>query len=419
MKLKLHWQILIAMLIGSVIGLIYQAYIPQNERGLVYSILVSLGTIFIRLLKMVIIPLIFTSIVSGVAGIGDSKSIGRLGLKTITYYFITSLIAILIGLLLTNLIQPGVGANISVNSNFDYSNIKKPESPLDIIIRMVPVNPIKSASSGDMLGLIFFSIIIGMGLTAIKKDYSNKLKDLFNAGFDLMMKITEVVIKFAPLGVLGLITKSVSNTGFELFRSIAKYIFTVATGLSIHFLIILPLIFYLMTGLNPKLHFKAMASVIATAFSTSSSNATLPLTMRSVEKNAGVSNKISSFVLPLGATVNMNGTALYECAGVIFIAQILGIKLTILQQFVIVITALLASIGTAGVPSASLVTIFIITQAIGFKDADVAIIIGTILAVDRPLDMYRTVVNVFGDSVGAVVIAKSEGETNLYKNLDK
>lgn len=419
MKLKLHWQILIAMIIGSVIGFIYQAYIPQNERGIVYSIIVSLGTVFIRLLKMVIIPLIFASIVSGVAGIGDSKSIGRLGLKTITYYFVTSLIAILIGLLLTNLIQPGVGANIDIHSSFDYSNIKKPESPLDIIIRMVPVNPIKSAAAGDMLGLIFFSIIIGMGITAIKKDYSNKLKDLFNAGFDLMMKVTEVIIKFAPLGVLGLITKSVSNTGFELFRSIAKYIFTVATGLSIHFLIILPVIFYLMTGINPKLHFKAMASVIATAFSTSSSNATLPLTMRSVEKNAGVSNKISSFVLPLGATVNMNGTALYECAGVIFIAQILGIKLTILQQFVIVITALLASIGTAGVPSASLVTIFIITQAIGFKDADVAIIIGTILAVDRPLDMYRTVVNVFGDSVGAVVIAKSEGETNLYKNLDK
>ncbi len=419
MKLKLHWQILIAMLIGSVIGLIYQSYIPHNERGIVYSIIVSLGTIFIRLLKMVIIPLIFTSIVSGVAGIGDSKSIGRLGLKTISYYFVTSFIAILIGLLLTNLIQPGVGANIDIHSSFDYSNIKKPESPLDIIIRMVPVNPIKSAASGDMLGLIFFSIIIGMGLTAIKKDYSNKLKELFNAGFDLMMKITEVVIKFAPLGVLGLITKSVSNTGFELFRSIAKYIFTVATGLSIHFLIILPLIFYFMTGLNPRLHFKAMASVIATAFSTSSSNATLPLTMRSVEKNAGVSNKISSFVLPLGATVNMNGTALYECAGVIFIAQILGIKLTVLQQFVIVITALLASVGTAGVPSASLVTIFIITQAIGFKDADVAIIIGTILAVDRPLDMYRTVVNVFGDTVGAVVIAKSEGETNLYKNLNE
>ena len=418
MKLKLHWQILIAMLIGSVIGLIYQAYIPQNERGFIYTLIISMGTIFIRLLKMVIIPLIFTSIVSGVAGIGDSKSIGRLGLKTITYYLITSLIAILIGLTLTNLIQPGVGANIDVHSTFDYSDIRKPESPLDIIVRMVPVNPVKSAASGDMLGLIFFSIIIGLGLTAIKKEQSNKLKELFNAGFDLMMKITEIVIKFAPIGVLGLIAKSVSSTGFELFRSIAKYMFTVATGLSIHFLIVLPLIFYFFTGYNPKLHFKAMASVIATAFSTSSSNATLPLTMRSVEKKVGVSNKISSFVLPLGATVNMNGTALYECAGVIFIAQILGIKLTILQQFVIVITALLASIGTAGVPSASLVTIFIITQAIGFKDADVAVIIGTILAVDRPLDMYRTVVNVFGDSVGAVVIAKSEGEKNLYENLD-
>jgi proton glutamate symport protein len=193
---------------------------------------------------------------------------------------------------------------------------------------------------------------------------------------------------------------------------------SIATGLSIHLFITLPLIFYLFTRYNPVLHFRAMASALITAFSTSSSNATLPLTMRCVEKNAGVSNRISSFVLPMGATINMDGTALYECAGVIFISQVLGLKLAISQQFVVVLTALLASIGCAGIPSAGLVVIFIVTQAVGFKDSQVAIIIGTMLAVDRPLDMFRTMINVFSDSVGATIVAKSEGETDLYQNLE-
>jgi Na+/H+-dicarboxylate symporter len=190
---------------------------------------------------------------------------------------------------------------------------------------------------------------------------------------------------------------------------------TIASGLSIHLFIVLPIIFYLLTGIHPKKHFKAMASALATAFSTSSSNATLPMTMRSVEQNAGVSNKVSSFVLPMGATINMDGTALYECAGVLFISQILGIDLSFSSQLTIVITALLASIGAAGIPSAGLVMIFIVTQAVGFRDEDVAVIIGTMLAVDRPLDMMRTMVNIFSDSIGASVIAHSEGES-LYKN---
>ena len=188
---------------------------------------------------------------------------------------------------------------------------------------------------------------------------------------------------------------------------------TIAGGLSIHILIVLPLIFYVLTGINPRKHFEAMASALATAFATSSSNATLPVTMRCLENNARVSNKISSFVLPMGATINMDGTALYECAGVLFISQVLGIDLSISSQLIIVITALLASVGAAGIPSAGLVMIFIVTQAVGFQDTDVAVIIGTMLAVDRPLDMMRTMVNIFSDSIGASVIAKSEGET-LY-----
>ncbi|MBT7618514.1 MAG: dicarboxylate/amino acid:cation symporter, partial [Calditrichaeota bacterium] len=247
-----------------------------------------------------------------------------------------------------------------------------------------------------------------------KPEHKKTLRDVIGAFFAAIMKITELVIKLAPLGVLGLITKAVATSGFDLFAAVGIYMATIATGLSIHLLVVLPLIFFLVTRINPVHHYRAMASAMATAFSTSSSNATLPVTMRCVEENVGVSNKVSSFVLPMGATINMDGTALYECAGVIFISQVLGIDLTMSQQFIIVLTALLASIGAAGIPSAGLVMIFIVTQAVGFKDTDVALIIGTMLAVDRPLDMFRTMTNITSDSIGTAIIAKSEGENNLY-----
>jgi Na+/H+-dicarboxylate symporter len=414
MKLKLHWQILIAMVIGTIIGIIFQSIYQGKPEGAVYNVIVATGTIFIRLLRMVIVPLIFTSIVSGVSSVGSGKSIGRLGLKTLLYYMCTSLFAIMIGLVLTNLLQPGVGANIPVSGDFKPDSLQSPGSPAEILIRMIPLNPMEAMSSGHMLGIIFFSIFLGFAMTKIKPESAQPLKKLFDSGFDVMMKITEYVIKLAPLGVLGLITKAVSTTGIYLFKDLAVYMFAIFSGLSIHFLFVLPTIFFLLTRYNPLLHFRAMASALITAFSTSSSNATLPVTMQCVEKNAGVSNRISSFVLPMGATVNMDGTALYECAGVIFISQVLGLELTILQQFLIVLTALLASVGAAGIPSAGLVVIFIVTQAVGLKDSNVAVIIGTMLAVDRPLDMYRTAVNVLSDSIGAVVVAKSEGETGLY-----
>ncbi|SVB59036.1 uncharacterized protein METZ01_LOCUS211890 [marine metagenome] len=412
-KLKLHWQIFIAMVIGSFLGLIYQNMYHGSPEGSVYQMIISLGTIFIRLLKMVIVPLIFTSIVTGVSGIGGGKNLGRIGMKTFFYYLTTSLCAILIGLTLTNIIQPGDGVNLGAQDAFDHSKLQKSGSLADILIRMIPLNPFHAASSGDMLGIIFFAIFLGVGLTRIDTKHSNILRDFFSASFEVMMNITQIVIKFAPLGVLGLITKVVAVTGFGLFSAVGKYMLTIAGGLSIHILIVLPLIFYVLTGINPRKHYAAMASALATAFATSSSNATLPVTMRCVENNAGVSNKISSFVLPMGATINMDGTALYECAGVLFISQVLGIDLSISSQLIIVITALLASVGAAGIPSAGLVMIFIVTQAVGFQDTDVAVIIGTMLAVDRPLDMMRTMVNIFSDSIGASVIAKSEGET-LY-----
>jgi proton glutamate symport protein len=418
LKLKLHWQILIAMIIGTVIGIIFQAVSQGKPEGTVYNLIISLGEIFIRLLRMVIVPLVLTSIVSGVASAGSGKSIGRLGLKTFLYYITTSLFAIMVGLLLTNLLKPGVGANIPVSGDFKAESLQKPGSPAEILIDMIPLNPIEAMAKGDMLGIIFFSILLGWAITRIKPESSEMLKKFFDSAFDVMMRVTEAVIKLAPLGVLGLITKAVSTAGIHLFGDLAIYMAAIASGLSIHLLITLPLIFYLFTRYNPVLHFRAMASAMITAFSTSSSNATLPLTMRCVEKNAGVSNRISSFVLPMGATINMDGTALYECAGVIFISQVLGLHLTIAQQFMVVLTALLASIGCAGIPSAGLVVIFIVTQAVGFRDDQVAVIIGTMLAVDRPLDMFRTMINIFSDSIGAVVVANSEGEKDLYQNLE-
>lgn len=417
MKLKLHWQILIAMAIGVVFGLMFQFTYDGSPTGWFYGLITSLGTIFIRLLKMVIVPLIFSSIITGVSGIGDGKRLGRMGAKTLLYYITTSLFAILIGLLLTNLIRPGDGVELATSSTFDPSQLQTPGSPAGILIRMIPLNPFEAASSGDMLGIIFFAIFLGVVITKIEPKHRDTLRGVFEAIFEAIMKVTEAIIKLAPLGVLGLITKAVATSGFDLFAAVGIYMLTIIAGLSIHFLIVLPSLFYLTTRINPMLHYRAMASAMATAFSTSSSSATLPVTMGSLEENAGVSNSTSSFVLPMGATINMDGTALYECAGVLFISQVLGIELTMSQQFIVVITALLASIGAAGIPSAGLVMIFIVTQAVGFKDSDVALIIGTMLAVDRPLDMFRTMVNVTSDSVGAAIIAKSEGETDLYKNM--
>ena len=412
-NLKLHWQIFIAMFLGCSIGYYFQIIGTDN---VFYKIISSFGTIFIRLLKMIIIPLIFTSIITGVSSIKDNSQLGRLGFKTLFYYTFTSLFAIIIGLTFTNLIQPGLGINLGDEKVFDASKLSKPGSPAEILIRMIPLNPIQAASSGDMLGVIFFAIFLGISISRLNSEHQSTLTSIFNALFQAIMKMTEIIIMLAPIGVLGLITKAIANSGFEIFTAVAKYMFTITIGLSLHIFVVLPIFLFLFTKINPIKHFKAMASAMATAFSTSSSSATLPVTMKCIRENVGVSKKTTSFVLPMGATVNMDGTALYECAGVIFISQVLGIDLSISQQITIVITALLASIGAAGIPSAGLVMIFIVTQAVGFKDEDVALIIGTMLAVDRPLDMFRTMVNITSDSIGAAIIAKSEGET-LYKNV--
>ena len=409
-NLKLHWQVLIAMIGGAFVAMIF------GERALIFS---PLGTIFMKLLKMVIVPLILFSVTSGVTSIGDSNTLGRMGVKVFGYYMLTSILAILVGLSLTNLLQPGKGINFSVDSNkFDPSTLSQPNSLADVIIRMIPSNPIKAMADGEILALIFWSIVLGIAITQISDKPKKAIIKGFDYGFELMMKLTQGIIAFLPIGVFGLIINAIVNSGIDLFKVIGFYWITIAIGLSIHWLIILPLVFYSFTKINPIKHWRAMSSAFITAFSTSTSLGTLPVTMNCLKKNIGVSNKTSSFVLPLGATINMDGTALYECAGVLFISQVLGAELEIYQQFIIVITAFLASIGTAAIPSAGLVMIFIVLDAVGLSNnPEVPIIVGAMLAVDRPLDMFRTVINITSDSIGAVILAKSENEKNLYKKL--
>ncbi|MCF7904681.1 MAG: dicarboxylate/amino acid:cation symporter [Candidatus Marinimicrobia bacterium] len=410
-NLELYWKVFIGMAAGIVYALIL---------GEAAMNVAPLGDMFMRLLKMVIVPLIFFSITSGVAGIGENRSLGRMGAKTFGYYLLTSMLAILIGLTLTNVIKPGVGVDIDTGAEaFDASQLNQPGSLGDIFLRMIPANPIQAMAQGDVLAIIFFSIILGMAITALPEKQYAVTRDLFDRFFQVMMKMTQGVILFLPFGVFGLIAKAVASTGFDLFRAVGWYMLTIASGLTLHIFLVLPLVFWFFTRINPLKHFKAIASAMATAFSTSSSGATLPVTMDCVENRAGVSNKVTSFVLPLGATINMDGTALYECAGVLFISQVLGFDLSITQQLLIVITAFLASVGAAAIPSAGLVMIFIVLDAVGLGDhPQAAIIVGTMLAVDRPLDMFRTVVNITSDSIGAVIIAKSEGENVLSDEQD-
>lgn len=418
LQLKLYWQILIAMILGTICGIMFQSAYNGKPSGVLYTSIITLGTIFIRLLKMTIVPLVFISITSGVASVGSGKALGRLTVKSFTFYIVSTLIAIFIGLALANILKPGVGSHIPVSGNFNKDMVGPATSPLDMIINVVPENPMKAMLDFDMIGIIFFSIILGYGISKVGPEVGKPLQRLFDSSLDVMMVITGGIIKLAPVGVLGLITKAVSTAGVMLYKELGLYMFTVSAGLTIQMFIVLPIIIYMFTGYHPWLHFKAMFPAIVTAFTTCSSNATLSVAMQCVEKNAGVSNRVCGFVMPLGATVNSNGTALYECAGVIFISQVLGMGLTITQQVVLVLSALAAALGCAGIPSAGIVLIFVVTQAVGFKSADVSLIIGAMLAVDRPLDMFRTTLNVFGDTVGAVVVAKSEGEKNLYPGLN-
>ncbi|MDP2424487.1 MAG: dicarboxylate/amino acid:cation symporter [Bacteroidales bacterium] len=397
-KFALHWQILVAL----VLAVLYGIYLGEHV-----NLVAWMGDVFLRALKMIIIPLVLSSIISGVANIGSAENLGRLGIKTILYYISTSTLAILTGLVLVNIFKPGAGADLNLIESVDLGLAS--DSLGATLIKIIPENIFSAFSENtQMLSVILFSILFGFFITRVPERAGGLLTDFFNAVFEVMMKLTLFIIKFTPFGIFGLVAIKIAEQDnlMALLHGMGLYIMVVLLGLAIHAGVILPLILKFIGRIHPIRHLKAMQTPLITAFSTSSSNATLPLTMEAIEMNAGVSGKISSFTLPLGATINMDGTALYECVAVMFIAQAYGVELSFIQQMIVVITALLASIGAAGIPMAGLVMITIVLTAVGLPLEGV----GLILAVDRLLDMFRTSVNVWSDSCGAVVIAKSEGE---------
>jgi len=385
----------------------FPTIVKASYRNEAVSAVSWMGDLFLRALKMIIIPLILSSLISGVTNIGSGSNLGRLGLKTMGYYVMTSIFAILTGLLLVNLIKPGIGTEINLSADVG-GLVDKQKGFQEIIIEIVPDNIFRAFTDADMLSIIFFAILFGFFIMKVDDRPKQFLIDFFNAVFDVMMKIVLFIIKFTPLGIFGIVAKVVADQDdlIGLISSMSLYMGTVIIALSIHALITLPLITRGFGKVRPLAHLKNMTTPLLTAFSTSSSGATLPLTINAVEQQSGVSNKISSFTLPLGATINMDGTALYECVAAMFIAQAYGVEMSVMNQVIIVATALLASIGAAAIPMAGLVMITVILSAVGLPLEGV----GLILAVDRILDMFRTSVNVWSDSCGAVIIAKSEGE---------
>lgn len=430
LKGKEHWLILGALAFAVVLSLILRALPAGGFTSTVVESCRFVGELFKLALQMLIVPLIVTSVIAGIASLGGMEGFGRLGGKTVGFYALSSFLAILVGLVLVNLTKPGLEdgePNTVIARAFDESqemageaereriggammnSERKATDFRDLFRKMLPKNVFSAATdNGQLLGVITFSLLFGIAITKLPVAQGQPLGEMFQGLNDTMIILTKWVMALAPIGIFALIVPVIFDTGLELFAKMGTYFATVLGALAIHFFITLPLLLFLMGKVNPLKHLGAMKTALLMAFSTSSSSATLPVTLRNVQDNAGVSKRTASFTLPLGATVNMDGTALYECVAVIFVAQVMGISLGFGEQFVIVISALLTSVGVAGIPSASLVAILLILKSSGIPNAEAAAF--ALLAVDRPLDMCRTAVNVFGDSCAAVVVARSEGE---------
>jgi len=395
LKLKIHTQILIAIILGIVVGILL------GEKAAHIKIV---GDMFIRLLKAIIIPLILSSMVAGIVSLGNIRKLGRIGLKTFIYYTATTTLAVGVGLILVNLMKPGVGVDIGAEAAVDLSGGEIP-SIVSIIRDIIPANLFDAMAKDKVLSVIFFSLLLGVAISSIGEK-GRPLVTLFEAFNMVMMKITGWIMRLAPFGVFALMAYTIGTMGLSVIKPLIMYMATVILGLTIHACVTLPILLKTLGKYSPLKFIRDVFSAVATAFSTASSAATLPITMDCLQENTGISNKVTSFVLPLGATVNMDGTALYEAVAAMFIAQAYGIDLSIGQQLIIMLTATLASIGAAAIPGAGLVTMVIVLKAVNLPLEG----IGMILAVDRILDMLRTAVNVWGDACGAAVVARLEGE---------
>jgi Na+/H+-dicarboxylate symporter len=420
-KAQTPWKIFIAIILAIFFGTW-----AGEDKGLFgvtyYSVLNIFGTIFLNALTLIVVPLVSSSIITGVARIGNEKSFGRLGGKMFTFYLGTSLMAILIGLFFVNLIGPGVSStHLVANPPEDNQSLalttgqNEAQTMVNFLIQIIPPNIVDVFSQGHMLSLIFFSLIFGYAISRIETQPAAVMQGFWQALFQATIRITQIIMIFLPYGVFCLVAKTFATTGLHSLASLVLFFITTLTSLATFMFIGLPILLKLIGRVSPLRHFKAMSPALITAFSTSSSSATLPITIDCVEKRAGVSNRICSLVVPLGTSINMSGSALYECVAAMFVAQAYGIHISFLTQFVVVCLALITSIGVAGIPSASLVAIIIILRVIGLPAEG----IGLFIAVDRLLDMCRTTVNVFSDSCCAVLVAQSEGENVLSSDPER
>jgi proton glutamate symport protein len=425
-RMQLYTKILIGLVAGVAVG------ITANLAGVVWlqellQRLEPIGTVFIRLIMMIVIPLVVASLILGTASLGDLRKLGRLGGKTVGIYLFTTAVAVSIGLLLSNLVRPGSRIDATTRDSIAQTfaadaagrmtlAAEKP-SVGETLLNMIPANPFRSAADGELLPLIIFSIIFGAALSLVARERRDIVLGFFSGVNDAIMVVIDWVMKLAPYAVFALVSAVVSRFGLDLLRSLLVYTLVVMGGLLLHVLITYMSMVKFLAGMNPLDFARRIMEVPLVAFSTSSSSATLPVTMEVAQEKLGISRETSSFVLPLGATINMDGTALYQAVAVMFIAQIYGMPLGVAEQLTIVLTATLASIGAAGVPSAGIITLILVLQSVGLgaqTQAGIALILG----VDRILDMLRTAVNVTGDLTVATIVARSEGEPLIPREVD-
>jgi Na+/H+-dicarboxylate symporter len=403
-KIRLHTKIFIGLILGIVIGLVF------GEKA---KVIEPVGTIFIRLITMIVVPLVLVSLMLGTASLGDIRKLGRIGIKTIVYFTITTMVAISIGLLLANIVKPGYGLNEEVRAELYKSYESKAQiglqrmeekpSAIEVLVNIVPTNPIKSLVEGNMLQVIFLALLFGTVITIIKKEKSEHLIKFLDSLNDAIIQVVHVAMRLAPYGVLALIASVIGQYGVNILVTLFKYSLVVIGGLLIYTLSMNSLTVRFLGRLNPIRFFKAGREAMIIAFSTSSSNAALPISLECVE-HIGVPRQYSSFVIPLGATINMDGTALYQGVAAVFIAQIYGIPLSLTNQITIVLMATLASVGAAGVPGAGIITLAMVLKQIGVPLEGIALILG----VDRILDMCRTTTNIVGDMACSTFIMASE-----------
>ena len=424
--IALHWKILIGMILGVIFGFTMLQF--DGGAGFVNNLIKPLGVIFIKLLKLIAIPLILASLIKGISDLEDISKLASIGVKTIVIYVLTTIIAISIGISLVNFFSPGDAVsdntilkltevysdNDSLQTKISEANKQQQNGPIDFLVDIVPENAFSALSNNKlMLQVIFLAIFIGISLLLIGEKKSKPLKDFFDSLNDLVLKMVDLIMLTAPYAVFALLANViVSSNDPELLYALLFYALVVLAGLGLMFCFYM-LIFFLITKKNPFLFIKQISPAQLLAFSTSSSAATLPVTMNCIEQRVGVDREVSSFVLPVGATINMDGTSLYQAVAAVFIAQALNFDLTFSDQLMIILTALLASIGSAAVPGAGMVMLVIVLESVGLPADKLGIGLALIFAVDRPLDMCRTVINVTGDATVSTVIAKLEGKLKI------